>query len=104
MWTKTLSIVTAGMLLLCLCHMPYGYYVLVRFVAAVAFCVVAYALFESGRKELCVVCIVAALLFQPFVKVHLGRVMWNIVDVLAALFLLAMLYFHGRAGDGPKNN
>nr|WP_103727078.1 DUF6804 family protein [Flavobacterium croceum] len=29
-----------------------------------------------------------ALLFQPFIKIVLGRTLWNIVDVIVALALL----------------
>lgn len=33
-----------------------------------------------------------ALLFQPFVKIALGRTMWNIVDVVVAIILLFMAF------------
>ena len=32
-----------------------------------------------------------ALLFQPFFKVALGRVVWNIVDVIVAIGLLILI-------------
>ena len=31
-----------------------------------------------------------ALLFQPFVKVALGRTMWNVVDVAVAILLIVL--------------
>ena len=36
-----------------------------------------------------------ALLFQPFVKLALGRDMWNLVDVIVAVFLV-FLWFRER--------
>lgn len=39
-----------------------------------------------------VVFIVLALLFQPFLKISLGRVIWNIVDVCVAVYLLVLLF------------
>jgi hypothetical protein len=33
-----------------------------------------------------------ALLFQPFVKVALGRTIWNLVDVLVGIGLLASIF------------
>ena len=35
--------------------------------------------------------IVLALLFQPFAKIVLGRLLWNVVDVLIAAFLIAII-------------
>lgn len=32
-----------------------------------------------------------AVLFQPFIKIPLGRVVWNIVDIAIAVVLLVML-------------
>ena len=36
-----------------------------------------------------------ALLFQPFLKITLGRTVWNVVDVVLALFLL-FLFFRNK--------
>ena len=36
--------------------------------------------------------IALALLFQPFFKIALGRTIWNIVDVLVAVFLLGSIF------------
>ncbi|MDD7654244.1 MAG: hypothetical protein PUJ37_06010 [Bacteroidales bacterium] len=33
-----------------------------------------------------------ALLFQPFFKLALGRTIWNIVDVMVAIFLVFLWY------------
>ncbi len=37
-----------------------------------------------------------ALLFQPFVKVALGRTVWNMVDVVLAILLLVSV-FNGQS-------
>lgn len=86
---KVLSIALAILLFLCLADMPYGYYQFVRFAAA-AFCgYAAYTENESGSKELAIVFVLLAMLFQPFVKIALGREIWNIVDVIVGIGLLA---------------
>jgi hypothetical protein len=77
------------LLLLCLFDMPYGFYQLIRFVALVGFSLLAYQYREN--KIMMLVFISLALLFQPFFKISLGRTLWNIVDVLVALFLLISL-------------
>lgn len=80
--------VIAVALLVCLFDMPYGYYTLVRFVSMVAFAIFAYKAYVDDRKERAIVFLALALLFQPFIKLPLGRVIWNIVDVAVALYLL----------------
>jgi hypothetical protein len=85
---KPLSIILAILLFLCLADMPYGYYQFVRFAAAAFFVYAAYNENESGSKELVIVFVVLAILFQPFFKITLGRTLWNIVDVVVGLGLL----------------
>ena len=85
---KPLSYILAILLFLCLADMPYGYYQFVRFAAAAFFAYAAYTEKESGRKDLVLVFIVLAVLFQPFFKITLGRTLWNIVDVIVGLGLL----------------
>ena len=87
---KYISIILSIFLLLCLAPMPYGYYQLVRFVAMVAFSVMAYRYYEEKKNGLAVTFGALALLFQPFVKVALGRTMWNVVDVVVAILLIAL--------------
>ena len=83
-------IVLSVLLLLCLAPMPYGYYQLVRFIAAVVFIVLAWHNYNT--KEVCLTVVFGslALLFQPFIKIALGRTMWNIVDVIVAGMLIIM--------------
>jgi uncharacterized membrane protein YjjP (DUF1212 family) len=72
--------------------MPYGYYQLVRVVAMIAFAIMAYQYYEKENVPLAITFGGLALLFQPFIKVALGRTLWNIVDVIAAV-VLAILAF-----------
>lgn len=84
--------VLAGLLLLCLFPMPYGYYTLVRFVSMVVFAVMAFVYFSEENKTLGVVFSALALLFQPLVKISLGKGVWNVVDVLVAVLLLVIIF------------
>ena len=87
---KYLYLILAALLLLCLTPMPYGYYQLVRFVAMVLFAVFAYNYWRNDQQPLTIVFIALALLFQPFMKIALGRAMWNIVDVIVALGMITL--------------
>ena len=88
---KWINIILAILLLLCLAPMPYGYYQVVRFVSMIAFAVMAYRYWNQEKKGLAVTFGALALLFQPFLKVALGRTMWNIVDVIVAVGLLLLV-------------
>ena len=80
----------AAMLLLCLAPMPYGYYTLVRFLAMVGFCVAAYKYHQAENEKMAWSFVALTLLFQPFVKIALGRLIWNIVDVVVAIGLIVL--------------
>lgn len=87
-----INIIVIVFLLLCLLPMPYGYYIFVRYVAMIAFVWMAYKYYQTQKKELAFSFGALAFLFQPFVKIALGRVIWNIVDVFVAVFLLYLLW------------
>lgn len=89
-------IILATMLFLCLAPMPYGYYTLVRFVSMFAFGIMAYLYNKQDKMGLSVTFGALAVLFQPFFKIALGRVMWNVVDVLVAV-LLIVLWIKGHS-------
>ena len=87
---KQMYLFLAAMLLLCLAPMPYGYYSLVRFVAMVVFCVAAYKYHQAENEKMAWSFAALALLFQPFIKIALGRLLWNIVDVVVAIGLIVL--------------
>ena len=93
---KQLYIILAALMLLCLAPMPYGYYMLVRFVAMVVFGVMAYQYYLRQKTVATVVFVVLALLFQPIYKIALGRVTWNVIDVLVAVLLIALFVLEKR--------
>ena len=89
--TTLIKITLAILLLLCLMDMPYGYYQLVRWAAMVGFALLANEVREQGDNNLVIVYIGLALLFQPLIKLPLGRPLWNMVDVLVAVGLIGTL-------------
>ena len=76
--------------------MPYGFYTLVRFVAVISFCFFAYQAYKSENEGQMVLFIALAILFQPFVKLPLGRVVWNVVDVIVAVYLFYLLIKYNK--------
>lgn len=94
---KILKIVLTVLLLLCLAHMSYGYYQLVRWAALVCFAFMGYDYYQRKNVPLVFVFFGLAVLFQPIVKIALGRTLWNIVDVVVAIFLVVLAFI-----DRPK--
>lgn len=72
--------------------MPYGYYQLVRMAGLVGFSILAYQVSEKQNKTEMLIYIGLALLFQPFIKVALGRQIWNIVDVVIGIGLIMSVF------------
>ena len=95
---KKILLILSLLLLLCLAPMPYGYYQLVRFVAMVVFGVMAYKYYEEKKNVLAITFGALALLFQPFIKVALGRTMWNVVDVAVAIGLIVLFIIEKDKG------
>lgn len=86
-----LKLILTFLLFGCLLNMPYGYYQFVRFTAMVGFAYLAYSANEQNNKNEVFIYIGLALLFQPFIKIALGRTIWNIIDVLVGVGLLLSL-------------
>lgn len=93
---KHLQIFLAALLLLCLAQMPYGYYTLVRFVAMVVFGVMAYKYYQVKKEGMAITFGALALLFQPFIKIALGRTVWNIVDVIVTILLIILFFTENK--------
>jgi hypothetical protein len=92
MFQTAIKIVLTILFLLCLLDMPYGYFQIVRFAGLVGFGILAFQANETQKKEMAIIFIGLALLFQPFFKIALGRQLWNIVDVIVSIFLIATIF------------
>jgi hypothetical protein len=94
--SNAIKIVLAILFFLCLADMPYGFYQFVRFAGLIGFAILAYQANQYGRQTEMIIYGGLALLFQPFFKVALGRQMWNIVDVIVGLGLLASIFLRPK--------
>lgn len=86
-----IKIVLIILLFGCLLNLPYGYYQFVRFIAMAGFAYLAFESLQKNNSKYVFLYIILALLFQPFIKVALGRIIWNIVDVIVAVWLYTTL-------------
>ncbi len=89
---RGVKITLAILFFICLSDMPYGFYQLVRFLAMLGFAILAYQAYQRGKPIDVIIYVGLALLFQPFIKIALGRQIWNIVDVVLGIGLLISLF------------
>lgn len=78
-----IKILLALLLFGCLLNMPYGYFQIVRFLMLIG---MGYLFVTEEENK--IIYLILALLFQPFIKIPLGRTIWNIVDVVVGLGLI----------------
>ena len=52
--------------------------------------------YDKNKQGLAITFGALALLFQPLFKVALGRTVWNVVDVLVAIFLIGLVVFESK--------
>jgi len=52
----------------------------------------SYKSFEKGNKLLSYIFAALAILFQPLLKIDLGRTIWNIVDVVVGIGLIISIF------------
>lgn len=84
--------IVAVALVLCIAPMPYGYYMLVRIAIIIAFAIMAINYAKVKKSNMCIACIAVIMIFQPFFKIPFGRVLWNIIDIATAIFLLYCIW------------
>lgn len=88
---QIIKISLAIILLLCLFKMPYGYYEFVRFASMIGFAYLANSAYQKKINNEVFIFLSLAILFQPFEKFAFGRIIWNVIDIVIALFLLLSL-------------
>jgi hypothetical protein len=92
-----IKIVLAILFFVCLLEMPYGYFQLVRFVALVGFAILAYNSNKQGQKTEAIIYVCLAILFQPLIKIALGRELWNVVDVIVGIGLVVSIFISPKS-------
>lgn len=95
-----IKVLLTVLFLLCLLDMPYGYFQIVRFSALVGFAILAYNANEQGHKREVIIYVCLAILFQPLIKIALGRQLWNIIDVIVGIGLIFSIFM--RPSNNPR--
>jgi hypothetical protein len=86
----TLIYITALILVIGAFPLPYDYYMLLRIIVTGVFIWAAVIVNEKNNALLTWVCVGVVLLFNPFIKVHLSSIVWGVIDILTAIFLISI--------------
>jgi hypothetical protein len=84
--------------------MPYGYYQFVRIVSFVLSGYFAYVTYSHKKTVYLLIFVIAGLLFNPIIKVALGKEIWRMVDIGYAGFLIMVLIFELRRKRSTATN
>ena len=82
-------IIAAVMALIAIADLPYGYYTLMRLVVCATAVLVVVVAARNGQMWAVWTFSVFALLFNPIVPVHLTKGLWQPLDFIAAVALVA---------------
>lgn len=92
MLQKVIKIILAILFFICLLKMPYGYFQFVRFAASLGFIILAYDTSKEKIKTETIIYIALAILFQPLIKIPLGREIWNVIDIITGIGLIVSIF------------
>ena len=77
-------------LFLALLSLPYGYYILLRFLVCFG-TIRELFISPSNNTDTTFILIAIAVLYNPIIKMPLGRPIWTIVNVITALYFIFYL-------------
>lgn len=86
------SVVLAIALILCLLPLPYGFYTIIRLATAVIAGCWACHFYNRRKTSFAITAGAIALLYQPFLKITLDRLTWNIIDVIFAGLIVLIIF------------
>jgi hypothetical protein len=92
---KVIKIGLSILFLVCLLDMPFGYFQLVRFLGMIGFAILAYNNYQKNQPWF-VVWASSAILINPFLKIALGREIWNIVDLIWVVLLIVSIFINKK--------
>lgn len=82
---------------------PYGYYILLRWICCAAFAYLAVQALVQGKQGWVWVLGVSAVIYNPFIRIHLTRAIWSAVNI-ATIVVLGMSVASLRTRDATSSD
>ena len=95
--SNIIKVVLAILFFLCLIDLPYVFFQLVRLAALIGFAILAFKAKQQNSESGFIIYLGLALLFQPFLKIALGRQVWNIIDIIVGFSLLISIFLKPKS-------
>lgn len=83
---KIASQIAAVMSVLAIFAMPYGYYIILRWVVSIAALVTAYIAYKNHKSGWVIGAVIALILWNPVAPVYLTKDMWFPLNIASAVF------------------
>jgi len=87
-----LLIATAFLLVALFDGWPYGFFTLLRFVVFASSAYVAWMAYEVQKEKWVWIFGFLAVLFNPFIVIHLDREIWSIIDLIVGVFMVVSVF------------
>jgi hypothetical protein len=71
---------------------PYGFFTLLRFVVFASSAYVAWMAYEAQKERWIWIFGFLAVLFNPFIVIHLDREIWSVIDLIVGVFMIISLF------------
>lgn len=84
--------IIAVLLILCLIDADYGFYQAMRTLISFGLAFMTYRYYQVGDKTNAIIYLCLLIVFQPLLKIGLGRGIWVVLDIAVAGFLLYQIY------------
>lgn len=71
---------------------PYGFFTLLRFVVFTISAYIAWILYKVNNEKMVWVFGFFAILFNPFIPIHLNREIWIVIDLIVGIFMIVSVF------------
>ena len=71
---------------------PYGFFTLLRFVVFTSSAYIAWMSYEAQKEKWVWIFGFLAVLFNPFIVIHLDREIWSVIDLIVGVFMIISLF------------
>lgn len=71
---------------------PYGFFTLLRFVVFASTAYIVWIAYEQKKEKWVWIFGFLAVLFNPFIVIHLNRELWSIIDFVVGVFMIISVF------------
>lgn len=71
---------------------PYGFFTLLRFTIFASAAYIAWMAYEEKKEKWVWIFGFLAVLFNPFIVIHLNREIWSVIDFIVGVFMIVSVF------------